>query len=169
MKTLLAPLVLLPLLALAPPNQESAPVPGGLDWQVGTWEGTRRDAGDGSEEPMTMTVERILGGAGQTRVIEIPHSGGVYRGFSVLVFDPGTEVWRLRYVNDVRRTFAAYEGRVDDARSVWESVTPGRTRESSLVSERPEPDVWVRTMTVSRDGGATWSELFVDRLERTSR
>ncbi len=118
---------------------------------------------------MVMTVASILGGAGQTREIEIPHSGGVYRGFAVQVFDPEREVWIRRYVNDVRRTFASYEGKVESEGSIWSSVTPGRTRESRLVSEHPEPDRWIRTMSISQDDGETWKELWVDELARRKR
>ena len=137
-----------------------------LDWQVGRWEGTRRDAGDGSEGKLVMRVETILGGAGQTRELEITHAGGVYRGFAVQVFDPEDELWRRRYVNDVRRSFASLEGSVDGERSVWCSTSPGRERESRLVSERPSPDTWRRTMSVSEDDGATWSVLWIDELRQ---
>jgi len=158
---------LLALVSWAPHDVgRAARAEGGLEWQVGTWEGTRRDARDGSEASMKMTVAAILGGAGLTREIEIPHSGGVYRGFAVLVHDPAGETWSMRYVNDVRRTFASYEGTVEAGGAVWESVTPGRSRESRLISEHPEPDRWVRTMTVSSDGGGTWQEIWVDDLER---
>ena len=150
----------------APYTEAGARAGGGLEWQVGTWEGTRRDVGDGTEAPMTMTVAAILDGAGLTREIEIPHAGGVYRGFAVLVHDPAREVWSLRYVNDVRRAFASYEGKVEAEGALWESVSPGRSRESLLISEHPEPDRWVRTMTVSMDQGETWEELWVDELTR---
>jgi len=168
------------LVALLPfqepsPRAQAPPGEGGLDWQVGAWVGTRRDAADGSTEPMTMTVASILGGAGQMREIEIPHSGGVYRGFAVQVFEPESGVWSRRYVNDVRRTFASYacaphERTVEGDRSIWRSITPGRTRESRLASvhETPAdgPERWSRTMTVSTDDGATWTELWCDELTR---
>ena len=155
-------LVLVPLAAQEPDERH------GLEWQVGDWEGTRRDAADGSEGRMTMRVETILDGAGQTREMEIVHDGGVYRGFAVQVFDPEEKLWRREYVNDVRRTFASLEGQVegDEGRSTWRSVTPGRSRESRVVSERPEPDRWVRTMSISEDGGQSWRELWIDSLKR---
>jgi hypothetical protein len=152
------------LLALFPLIKEEQRDEGGLGWQLGVWEGTRGDVADGSENAMVITVASILGGAGQTREIEIPLSGGVYRGFSVQVFDPEREVWIRRYINDVHRTFASYEGQVESEGSTWRSVTPGRTREWRLVSEHPEPDRWIRTLSTSKDDGETWNELWVDEL-----
>ena len=137
-----------------------------LDWTLGVWQGVRRAASDGSEQPMEMRVRAVLGGAGQTREIEIPHGAGVYRGFCLQVYDPSIDRWRRTYVNDVRRSFAVLEGEVLEDRSVWRSVTPGRVRESRLVSERPAADRWRRTMSVSEDGGATWRELWIDELRR---
>lgn len=137
-----------------------------LDWTLGTWEGWRRDGEDGSRAPMTMRVASILDGAGQTRQLEITHGGGVYRGFCVQVFDPASGTWHRRYVNDVRRRFAELEGTVEDGRSIWRGVSPDRTRESMVVSERPAADRWTRTMKVSEDGGETWRVLWVDELVR---
>ena len=159
------------LLMLIPLTSQDSDVPDdirkhGLEWQVGEWEGTRRGAASGSEDAMVMRVESILGGAGQTREMEIVHDGGVYRGFAVQVFDPEEKLWRRQYVNDVRRTFASLEGRTESERSVWRSVSPGRTRESRLVSERPASDHWVRTMSISEDGGQTWRALWIDDLHR---
>jgi hypothetical protein len=136
---------------------------------LGTWRGVRRDAADGSEGAMTMRVAPILGGAGQTREMEIAHAGGLYRGFAVQVYDPEGRCWLRRYVNDVRRRFSELEGEVDGERSEWRSVSPGRTRESRLASERPAPDRWVRTMSISEDGGTTWRELWIDELTRVDR
>ena len=161
--------IALAALVAQPPSSIQAPASGpqhALDWQVGEWEGTRRDAGDGSESRMVMRVETILGGAGQTREMEIVHDGGVYRGFCVQVFDPEREVWVRRYVNDVRRSYASLEGVSEDDRSLWRSTSPGRARESRLVSERPGPGQWRRTMSVSEDGGATWRVLWIDELRR---
>ena len=153
------------------PQEKTPAVVHGLEWELGEWEGTRRSVASGEEDPLTMRVEAILDGAGQTREIEIVHSGGVYRGFAVQVYDSDQDLWRREYVNDVRRTFASLEGRVDDenGRSVWHSVTPGRSRESRLVSERPAPDHWVRTLSISEDGGATWSDLWVDSIDSIKR
>ena len=163
--------IALAALLVHPPSSFQASASGrehALDWQVGEWEGTRRDAGDGSEDRMVMRVETILGGAGHTREMEITHAGGVYRGFAVQVFDPEEKLWRRSYVNDVRRTFASLEGTAEGDRSIWRSTSPGRTRESRLVSERPSSDAWHRTMSVSADDGATWRVLWIDELEKTS-
>ena len=162
------------LLALAAVPHLDAPEAAGvpdsperaLDWQTGTWTGVRRDAGDGSEARMVMRVASILGGAGQSREIEIVHDGGTYRGFAVQVFDPDESVWRRRYVNDVRRTFASLEGTTDEGGSTWRSTTPGRSRESRLVSRRRGADGWLRTLSFSTDGGATWDVLWSDELVR---
>jgi len=169
MQNLLKPLLLLAAFLLLSPQDRDVEVEHGLEWQLGEWQGTRRDPhheGGGSESAMKMRVETILDGAGQTRAMEIVHDGGVYRGFAVQVYDPETKLWRREYVNDVRRTFASLEGQVEGERSVWRSVTVGRSRESRLVSERPEPDRWVRTMAVSEDDGETWRELWIDDLTR---
>ena len=156
-----------------PAAAESSPAAlgeGGLDWTLGAWIGVRRDAASGRENVLRMTVEPILGGAGQLRELEIPHGSGVYRGFCVQVHDPDSGLWNRRYVNDVRRTYAELEGRVEGDRSEWRSTTPGRSRESLLVSERLEEpgrgELWRRTMRVSEDGGETWRDLWVDELGR---
>jgi len=139
-----------------------------FDWTVGEWTGVRRDGADGSEAPMTMRVEAILGGAGQVRELEVRHSGGVYRGFSVQAFEREAGRWVAQYVNDVHGRFVRIEGELEDgrARSVWRVVAPERRRESRRVDERLGPDRWRRTMSVSDDGGATWRMLWVDELER---
>lgn len=176
MKPLAAPLVLPLVLAAsgcrAPGGTVESAAPSSperaLDWTVGTWEGVRRDAG-GDEAPMRMRVAPILGGAGQTREMEIDHDGGVYRGFCVQVYDPALGAWVRQYVNDVRRTYARLEGQVEGERSVWRGASPARTRESRVVSERSGPDDWTRTMSVSEDGGETWSTLWIDELHRRSR
>jgi len=153
-----------------PPAAETAREPAperAFDWTVGTWEGVRRDGADGSEAPMTMRVAPILGGAGQIRELEVRHSGGVYRGFSVQVFEREAGRWVEQYANDVHGRFARLEGELEGggARSVWRSVAPERRRESRLVSERLGPDRWRRTQSVSEDGGATWRVLWIDELE----
>lgn len=169
----LAGVALLPLAAggaeqpAAETAREAAPEYA-FDWTLGTWEGVRRDGADGSEAPMTMRVEAILGGAGQIRELEVRHSGGVYRGFSVQVFERAAGRWVEQYVNDVHGRFVRLEGELEDggARSVWRSVAPERRRESRLVSERLGPDRWRRTQSVSEDGGATWRVFWIDELER---
>lgn len=151
---------------MQPPPPERA-----FDWTVGAWEGVRRAGDDGSEAPMTMRVEAVLGGAGQVRQLEVRHSKGVYRGFSVQVFEREASRWVEQYANDVHGRFVRIEGELDDAagaRSTWRVVAPERTRESRLVSERLGEDRWRRTMSVSDDGGATWRVLWTDELERAA-
>ena len=132
-----------------------------LDWMLGSWEGVRRDGADGSEAPLRLEVRAILGGAGHAIELEIEHEGGVYRGFWVQIYDPENDRWGCRYGNNQRRTWASLEG---DG-SVYRSVTPGRSRESRLESERIGEKGWRRTQSVSEDSGATWRVLFVDELE----
>ena len=138
-----------------------------LDWTVGEWVGVRRDGADGSEAPMKMRVESILGGAGQARHLEVRHDGGVYRGFSVQVFDTELGRWVRQYVNATRSTFVRLEGEVDGERTIWRSVAPERKRESRLVSERPTPETWRNTMNVSDDHEKTWRVLWIDELRRS--
>ena len=140
-----------------------------FDWTVGEWRGMRRDGQDGSEASMRMVIEPVLGGAGQTRVIEVEHGGGIYHGFAVQVFNRDLGRWVRQYVNAARGRFSRLEGEIEKKMSVWRSVTPGRSRESRLVSERPGPDRWRRTMSISSDGGATWRVLWIDELTRASQ
>ncbi len=137
-----------------------------FDWTLGEWTGLRRDGADGSEEPMTMRVEPILEGTGQILHMEIVHSGGIYRGFSVQVLDPGLGRWVRQYVNATRGTFSRLEGEAEGNRSVWRGAGEGRMRETQLVSERLADGLWRRTLTVSEDGGATWRVLWTDELWR---
>jgi protein-S-isoprenylcysteine O-methyltransferase Ste14 len=116
---------------------------------------------------MTMRVAPILGGAGQIRELEVRHSGGVYRGFSVQVFEREAGRWVEQYVNGVAGRFVRLEGEIESAeRSLWRTVAPDRRRDSRLVSERLGPGRWRRTMSVSEDGGASWRVLWTDALER---
>ena len=137
-----------------------------LDWTLGRWEGGRRDGADGSEARMTMRVEAILGGTGQIRHIEVTHGGGVYRGFAVQVFNEAKGRWVRHYTSENRGHFSSLEGETKGDRSIWRVTTPDRTRESRLISERLGDDRWRRTMSVSQDGGRTWSVLWIDELHR---
>jgi outer membrane protein assembly factor BamB len=137
-----------------------------LDWTLGTWEGTRRDGADGTEAAMTMKVERVLGGVGQTQHVEVQHKGGTYRGLALQVFDPARDSWSRVYVNDARRSFVRLQGEIDGERSVWRPLEPNPDRLSRMVSERLGEDTWRRTMSVSNDDGRTWSVLWQDELRR---
>jgi len=161
--------LLLTCVILCPPlKADPARTAGVLDWTLGEWQGVRRDGADGSEGRMTVRVEPILGGAGLIEQLEVTHDDGVYRGFAVQVFDPELGRWVRQYVNATRGHFVRIEGEVEDggARSTWRSVAPERPRESRLVSEWVEPDLWRRTMHVSEDQGQTWRVLWTDELER---
>jgi hypothetical protein len=72
-----------------------------------------------------------------------------------------------QYVNATRGRFVRLEGEVEGDRSTWRATTPGRTRESRLVSERLAGERWRRTQLVSDDGGGTWRILWEDELERS--
>lgn len=117
---------------------------------------------------MTMRVEPLLGGTGQVRALEVRSaSGAAYRGTAVQQLNHDSGRWYWQYTNSAGRPAARYEGEVRGARSVWRSISPGRSRESRLVSERLPDGRWLRTMSVSTDGGATWRELWIDELRRT--
>lgn len=155
-----------------PPSGDPAPGETSLlrafDWTVGSWKGVRRDGADGSEAEMSMTVETILGGEGQIRRIAIAGGEEVYHGFAVQVPDRERGVWVRRYVNRGRGSFSSLEGRPDGEGSTWTSVTPGRRRESRLVSRREGADGWTRTMSVSEDGGKSWRIFWIDELRRAA-
>lgn len=137
-----------------------------FDWTVGVWKGVRRDGGRGDGEPMTMIVEPILGGDGQIRRIEVGAGDRIYQGFAVQVPDAERGIWVRRYVNRGRGWFSSLEGRIEGGESIWTSVTPGRSRESRLVSRLTGKDGWARTMSVSEDGGRSWRTLWTDELHR---
>ena len=147
------------------PSERLEHNPSPFDWTLGSWQGVRRAGADGSENPMKMRVESILGGAGQVEHLEVCHDGGVYRGFSVQVFDVGLGQYVRQYVNSTRGKFVRLEGEVDASRSTWESVSPQRTRDSRLVSERLASNQWRRTQSVSENGGRTWRVLWEDVLQ----
>jgi len=136
-----------------------------LDWQIGLWHGTRRDAGAGTENRMLVVVAPILGGVGQALELEIEHEGGTYRGFWVQICDAESDRWTCRYANDVRRAHVPLAGEGYGERMVWMSATPGVPPRTRLVSERLGSGRWRRTSFRSTDG-ETWSELFVDELQR---
>ena len=118
-----------------------------------------------------MRVEPILGGAGQIRHIEvIGPDHDPYRGFAVQVPATGPGRWVREYVNSGRGRFSPLEGEVADGSdgyvSTWRGVSPTRTRESRLVSERHAEGKWRRTMSISEDDRTTWRVLWTDELSR---
>jgi hypothetical protein len=135
-----------------------------LDWVLGCWEGVRREGSDGSEAPMVIRVEPALGGAGQVHHLEVQLEDTVYRGFAVQVFDSRLGRYVQQYVNSSRSRFVRLEGDLEGERITWQSVSPKRTRESRLVSERIAQDRWRKTMSISEDDGQTWRVLWMDEL-----
>jgi hypothetical protein len=121
-----------------------------LDWTLGTWEGVRRDVADETEAAMIMRVEPLAGGGGQIRALEVRGGGSVYHGTSVQRFDGATGTWLWQYTNSATRAFALYRGRIEADRGVWRSISPGRQRESRLMSERLAEGRWRRREPVSR-------------------
>lgn len=116
---------------------------------------------------MTMRVERLRTGPGQLRLLEIRSSRGApYRGVNVLTRNAETGIWGWQYANSPGRRFSTYEGSRDTGPWVWRSISPWRTRESRLVSERLEDGLWRRTMSISTDDGATWKGLWMDELRK---
>jgi hypothetical protein len=136
-----------------------------LAWTVGNWHGVRRSADDGEEAPMAVRVESLPDGGGQVEILRVEGASGPYVGFALRVKDAQGE-WTMVYASSPGRPFARLEGQVGEGSSTWTSVTPGRTRESRLVSERVDRQRWRKTQQVSDDGGATWRVLFTDELER---
>lgn len=114
---------------------------------------------------MTVRVEALPDALGQVECLRVEGESGPYVGFTVRLRDEAGE-WQMIYVNSTQRTFARLDGQLAGERSSWTSVTPGRTRESRLVSERLGENGWRKTQLVSNDAGVTWQVLFTDELER---
>lgn len=140
----------------------------GFAWTHGTWKGTRVDEGDGSTASMVLQVSPILAGAGTLEELEVTHSGGVYRGLHVRLYEPESERWVSHYANAVHGRMVPLEGRQDGERWIWRSTSPTRRRESRLLDERPGEGRWRRTQEVSEDDGESWRILFTDELVRVA-
>jgi hypothetical protein len=149
-----------------------------LDWTLGSWSGVRIDGASQESEPMEIRVEAILDGAGITESLRIGDGEEIYRGFSMSVFDVAASEWERRYSNTSGH-IAVLHGEVAPAGQViWHGASPGRTRESRMVSEPMDsrtseeaasggqPAHWSRTMWVSEDGGESWRVLWRDELAR---
>ncbi len=139
---------------------------GTLDWALGEWIGTRRDAATGETVPMRLRVEPILGGAGQAEHLEAEHKDGTYRGYTVRTPGETAGQWIMVYWNSKRSGFVQLHGEVEAARSTWRSASQQQPRQSRLVSEPRGSDEWHRTMSVSEDQGKTWRVLWVDEVRR---
>jgi membrane-bound inhibitor of C-type lysozyme len=159
---MLRTLSLLALLLATPLSAQ----PDVFDWTVGRWEGVRRDAATGMEEPLRVVVEPILGGTGLLRRIEVDGAQGIYRGLTVQVYDPASDRWRWSYTSEGRGWFAEYAAEsIDGKRSVWAPAEP-RVRDSRVTVELLPDGLWRHTMEVSEDEGASWRVLWVDELRR---
>lgn len=137
-----------------------------LDWMQGDWHGVRRDGADGSEAPITVHVVSLGGGPEHVERLQVQADGAPYVGFAVRSPSDPAGRWLMLYANSTRDSFSRLEGVVERDRVIWQSVTPGRTRESQVVMERLDTNRWRRTNRVSEDGGRTWRVLFTDDLER---
>lgn len=146
-----------------------APAAGPLDWALGSWHGVRSSADDGKAAPIVVRVEPLPEGAGQMERLEVSLDPRPYVGFTVRMPGKQSGGWTMFYANSTRPTVSRLEGRLEGYRSTWQSVTPGRTRESRLVSERLDANHWRRTQFVSEDAGKTWQVLFTDELEPGNR
>ena len=149
-------------------TEPTAATTSALDWTIGSWKGTRRAAADGSEAPLTANVERLIDMPGQAERIQVESQPRGYVGFAVRTQSPSGGRWLMVYGNSNRESFATLSGVLDGDGSTWTSITPGRTRESRLVFERPSPDRWRRIQLISEDTGKTWQVLFTDDLQRVS-
>jgi len=159
--------VLALLLACRAPEAESRPPVDPPEDLVGTWQGVRRAARDGGEEPMTLVVRPVLGGVGEIEELDVGEGGDPYRGLLLRVRDPAGGAWTGVYANGVRGRPVLLTGEVEGERCAWTaSSTPGRW--SRLEYDHPEPGRWTRTQRVSEDGGKTWNVVFVDTLVRRS-
>jgi len=160
----------------------ATPAARALDWTLGSWTGVRIDGASRESEPMEIGVEAILEGAGITESLRIGEGEDIYHGFSMSVFDISAGRWERRYSNTSGH-LAVLQGEVTSAEEVvWHGASPGRTRESRMVSERMEPELrasgkstgggwperWSRTMWVSEDDGESWRVLWRDELSRTT-
>lgn len=115
---------------------------------------------------MQVRVELLPDGRGQVECVHVDGDRAPYVGVTLRWREGTSQRWNMVYVNSAQHAFGRYEGRVDGARSTWDSVTAGRTRESQLVSEQLGADRWRKQQLVSEDGGRTWRVLFTDELER---
>lgn len=130
------------------------------------WVGVRRHGVGGSEAPMTLLVRAILGGAGRVEEVEVRDEGAIDRAFSVESFDDEAKVWVRQHASSTRGTFVRLQGTKDGGRAIWCSAADDPKRALELELAWPEPGRWVRTQSVSEDGGRTWRVLWIDELWR---
>ena len=166
LKTTLCSLLLISLVVTQPGCDSPSLPTNEMSWTIGTWEGTRRAANDGSSESMTVRVESLPDGQGQLEILRVVGDSLLYTGFVVRHRDSESGKWTMVYVNSPGRKFSRLEGEITGDHSTWRTGDRTRRRISRLVSERLGPDKWKKTQYISEDEGATWRELFTDKLER---
>jgi hypothetical protein len=137
-----------------------------LDWCLGKWTGTRRDAATGQAVKLDLRVEPILGGVGQIEHLETGQDQASYLGFTVRMPTEKPAKWSMTYWNSKRMDPAHLTGDVEASRSTWRSSAADQTRQSHLLSEQLQSGGWRRTMSISRDRGQSWQILWVDELHR---
>jgi hypothetical protein len=138
-----------------------------LDWSLGKWVGTRRDATTDQTVKLQLRVEAILGGIGQIEHLEAEHRQGAYLGFTVRMPTEKPGKWSMTYWNSKRTDSAQLNGEVEATCSTWCSAAQNKLRQSRLFSEQMGADGWRRTMSVSDDQGKSWRVLWVDELRRS--
>src|SRR5262249_23969817 len=143
---LLATLCVTPLLHAEPPP---APKNSLLDWSLGKWVGTRRDAATDQAVKLQLRVEPVLGGLGQIVHLEAEHKEGPYLGFTVRMPTDKPGKWSMTDWNAKRTNPAQLNGEVEATRGVWHSASAEQARHSRLLSERVGEDGWRRTMSIS--------------------
>lgn len=164
----LAAVLALPLVALQPGESRPEIRDSSQDWTLGLWQGVRHDSNDGSEAPIEIWVEPALGGNGKIEHLAVGADDVVYRGLAVESIDPESKDHVRYYINDARSGIVELRGVVEADRAEWWRVTPQRTEESRLISERIAPNGWRRTQSISKDGGITWTVLWRDELRFVS-
>jgi hypothetical protein len=137
-----------------------------LDWTIGSWTGTRRATDGTPDASITLFVHRLPENLGQFERAHVNLRPRPYVGFAVRTRGPGSGRWVMTYGNSNRDTLASLDGVIEGDVSSWTSANSGTARRSRLVFERPAPDSWRRTQSISDDGGTTWRVLFVDDLIR---
>jgi len=116
---------------------------------------------------MAVHVEPLPDGIGQIERLTVRReSRDPYVGFTIRQTDGGPRAWIMLYAYSTRGSIGRLAGKIEGDRSVWTSRTAVPPAGSRFVSERVGERGWKRTQYVSEDGGASWSVLFTDELER---
>ena len=151
---------------MTPPTLENA---SSLDWTLGEWTGTRRARADSRDHPLRVRVTPILGGAGNLREMWVDTGGEPYHGMSIQLREAQTGQWTRYYANDVQGILVRLRANeyLADGPVRWNSGPNDKGRRSENLSQHPDADTWISTVSRTTDGGETWQVLFVDELKRT--